>query len=170
MAPSLTNWPITNPDPGPAGAGPKATPSTQSLSFAQIPGKPPWCSVPPVRCRRCKTMPWSEAKKRTDRLNVYLMTKARSSNELSYLASPVTGGGVTVPRFQQLFCWPSSRATSTRRTGPTSWNILALQNQRRWLKMARRWKPSKKLGRTDCAGQRVCRVENSCRFWALQIA
>jgi hypothetical protein len=31
------------------------------------------------------------------------MLKARSSNEISYLSSPVTGGGVIVGRFQQLF-------------------------------------------------------------------
>ena len=31
------------------------------------------------------------------------MLKARSSNEVRYLSSPVTGGGVIVERFQQLF-------------------------------------------------------------------
>ena len=45
----------------------------------------------------------SKAKKRTDKLNTHLMLKARSSNDISALASPVTGGGVTVGRFHQLF-------------------------------------------------------------------
>ena len=45
----------------------------------------------------------TKAKKHTDKLNNHLMLKARSSNEISYLSSPVTGGGVIVGRFQQLF-------------------------------------------------------------------
>ncbi len=44
-----------------------------------------------------------KARKHTDRLNVHLAEKARASGDISYLASPVTGGGVTVGRFQQLF-------------------------------------------------------------------
>ena len=35
----------------------------------------------------------SKAKKHTDKLNTHLMLKARSSNDISFLASPVTGGG-----------------------------------------------------------------------------
>lgn len=45
----------------------------------------------------------AKAKKLTDKLNADLMIRARSSSEISYLASPVTGGGVTVGRFPQLF-------------------------------------------------------------------
>jgi SAM-dependent methyltransferase len=45
----------------------------------------------------------AKAKKTCERINNHLMLKARASNELGYLASPVTGGGVSVPRFQQLF-------------------------------------------------------------------
>ena len=45
----------------------------------------------------------TKAKKHTDKLNTHLMLKARSSNDITYLASPVTGGGVIVGRFQQLF-------------------------------------------------------------------
>lgn len=44
-----------------------------------------------------------KAKKQTDKLNATLCQKARGSNDISYLASPVTGGGMTVNRFQQLF-------------------------------------------------------------------
>lgn len=45
----------------------------------------------------------AKAKKQTDKLNAYLCQKARGSNDIGYLASPVTGGGYPVGRFQQLF-------------------------------------------------------------------
>jgi SAM-dependent methyltransferase len=45
----------------------------------------------------------SKAKLRTDKLNTHLIDKSRGSNEFLYLASPVTGGGISVGRFQQLF-------------------------------------------------------------------
>jgi hypothetical protein len=45
----------------------------------------------------------NKAKKHTDMLNNHLIHKARCSNEINFLASPVTGGGVMVGRFQQLF-------------------------------------------------------------------
>lgn len=45
----------------------------------------------------------AKAKKHTEKLNALLMNKARGSNDISYLASPVTGGGIAVNRFQQLF-------------------------------------------------------------------
>lgn len=44
-----------------------------------------------------------KAKKQTDKLNTHLCQKARGSNDISYLASPVTGGGIAVDRFQQMF-------------------------------------------------------------------
>jgi hypothetical protein len=43
------------------------------------------------------------AQEYTSKLNTHLMLKARSSNDISVLASPVTGGGVAVGRVQQLF-------------------------------------------------------------------
>lgn len=45
----------------------------------------------------------SQAKKQTDKLNTYLIDKAIGNSEINNLASPVTGGGVDVSRFQQLF-------------------------------------------------------------------
>ena len=45
----------------------------------------------------------TKAKKHTDALNRHLMLKAQSSNDITFLVSPVTGGGVTVGRFLQLF-------------------------------------------------------------------
>jgi Predicted methyltransferase regulatory domain/Methyltransferase domain len=43
------------------------------------------------------------AKPKTLALNSYLQERAVRSDEISFLASPVTGGGVVVPRFHQLF-------------------------------------------------------------------
>lgn len=44
-----------------------------------------------------------KVKKNTDRLNRYMLSKAYGSGDIAYLASPVTGGGVAVGRFHQLF-------------------------------------------------------------------
>lgn len=45
----------------------------------------------------------SEADAASGKLNVHLIGKARGSGDISYLASPVTGGGIMVNRFEQLF-------------------------------------------------------------------
>jgi len=44
-----------------------------------------------------------ESKARVDRLNAYLLEKARSGAEIHHLASAVTGGGVLASRFGQLY-------------------------------------------------------------------
>lgn len=72
----------------------------------------------------------ASAKSHTDRLNAYLIEKARSSGDINYLASPVTGGGINVPRFQQLFI----RALRQGKTAPeqwaeSTWRLLAAQNE-----------------------------------------
>ena len=70
-------------------------------------------------------------KKRTERLNTHLMMKARSSNELNYLASPVTGGGIAVPRFQQLFLLARQQGHKQPQDwAGYVWSVLAMQNQR----------------------------------------
>jgi len=72
-----------------------------------------------------------KARKRTDRLNTYLMTKARSSSELSYLASPVSGGGVTVSRFHQLFLLARSQGHKQPADwAQYVWQLLDMQGQR----------------------------------------
>jgi SAM-dependent methyltransferase len=45
----------------------------------------------------------AKAKQSTHKLNLHLIDKARSSSDINSLASPVTGGGIAVERFQQLF-------------------------------------------------------------------
>ena len=72
-----------------------------------------------------------KARKQTDRLNAALMDKARGSNDIGYLASPLTGGGVAVGRFQQLFLL----ALRQGRTQPDEWvqfvwELLAIQGQK----------------------------------------
>lgn len=44
-----------------------------------------------------------KARKHTDKINAYIVAKARGSSDISYLASPVIGGGMAVGRFEQLF-------------------------------------------------------------------
>lgn len=73
----------------------------------------------------------NKARKHTDKLNAYLISKARGSSDISYLASPVTGGGVTVGRFQQLFLL----ATGQGKKQPADWaqfvwQLLANQGQK----------------------------------------
>ena len=73
----------------------------------------------------------SKAKKHTAKLNTHLVHKARSGNDISFLASPVTGGGVIVGRFQQLFLL----ALEQGKKKPEEWagfvaEILAAQGQK----------------------------------------
>ena len=73
----------------------------------------------------------SKAKKHTDKLNTHLMLKARSSNDIGYLASTVTGGGVIANRFEQLFVL----AMHQGKKKPEEWaafvaQILASQGQK----------------------------------------
>lgn len=53
-----------------------------------------------------------------------------SSNDISYLASPVTGAGVIVGRFQQLFLLALQQGKKTRRLGGVRRKILVAQGQK----------------------------------------
>lgn len=71
------------------------------------------------------------ARAATDALNVRLWHKARYSADVGYLASPVTGGAVTVGRFEQLFLL----ARHAGLAGPAEWAryasaLLDAQGQR----------------------------------------
>ena len=73
----------------------------------------------------------AKAKKSADRLNQHLMGKARMSNDLAYLASAVTGGGITVPRIHQLFALAAILGHKQPQDwAQYVWGILALQGQR----------------------------------------
>ncbi|HBN16011.1 MAG TPA: methyltransferase [Pseudohongiella sp.] len=72
-----------------------------------------------------------KAKKHTDRINARLRSNAHGSNDILFLASPVTGGGIMVPRFNQIFL----SAISEGQKQPTdwakyAWQVVSSQNQR----------------------------------------
>ena len=71
------------------------------------------------------------ATQQTQNLNRYLYNKARNNSELNYLASPVTGGGIVVPRFHQLFLLAMTEGkTTANEMAETIWALLKLQGQR----------------------------------------
>jgi hypothetical protein len=73
----------------------------------------------------------AKSKKHTDRLNAHVISKSRSSNELLHLASPVTGGGLAVSRFQQLFMNAIAQGKKTPQEWANfAWQILDAQGQR----------------------------------------
>jgi hypothetical protein len=72
----------------------------------------------------------AKAKLSCERINQHLIMKARASGELNYLASPVTGGGVSVSRFNQLFLLAKQRGhTQPADCAQFVWTILADQGQ-----------------------------------------
>ena len=73
----------------------------------------------------------AKAKKQADKLNQHLMHKSRGSNDIGYLASPVTGGGVTVNRFQQLFLLAQNQGKKQPADWAQAvWQLLLAQNQK----------------------------------------
>ena len=72
-----------------------------------------------------------KAKKCCDKLNTHLMNLSRSSNDMAYLASPVSGGGVSVSRFQQMFLLARTQGHKQPADwAQFTWHILAAQGQR----------------------------------------
>jgi hypothetical protein len=72
-----------------------------------------------------------KSKKHTDKLNTFLINKARGSGDINYLASPVTGGGITVGRFQQLFLLAKSQGKKQpAEWAQFVWQVLNQQGQR----------------------------------------
>lgn len=71
----------------------------------------------------------AQARKRTERLNAYLMDKARSSDNISFLASPVTGGGVALRHIEQLFLLAASQGQKPTEWAHCVWQLLASQGQ-----------------------------------------
>ncbi len=73
----------------------------------------------------------AKARKNTDNLNKFLIQKARGTGDISFLASPVTGGGVSVGRFQQLFLLAMSEGK--KQPGEWAqfvWHLLNIQGQK----------------------------------------
>lgn len=72
----------------------------------------------------------SNAKNTTGRLNSYIIQKSRSNADICYLASPVTGGGLIVNRFHQLFILARSQGRKTPEEWVQFvWQILSSQGQ-----------------------------------------
>jgi len=72
----------------------------------------------------------AEAEPRCARLNAHLIERARISNDVTCLASPVIGGGVGVGRFDQMFL--GARAKGLKKPADwasDAWSTLAQQNQ-----------------------------------------
>ncbi len=73
----------------------------------------------------------AKAAKTSKAINTHLMHKARGSNDVGYLASPVTGGGVPVNRFQQLFLLSMQQGKKQPADwAKDTWAILSAQGQR----------------------------------------
>jgi hypothetical protein len=72
-----------------------------------------------------------EAKGYSQKLNQALMIQSRATNDLSYLASPVTGGGIPVGRFQQLFLFALIHQGRKQQSEWVTliWELLAEQGQ-----------------------------------------
>jgi SAM-dependent methyltransferase len=73
----------------------------------------------------------AKAKKHTEKLNAHLIHKSRSSNEINYLCSPVTGGGIALNRFQQLFLLAIQQGHKQPAEWAASvWTVLSAQAQK----------------------------------------
>lgn len=73
----------------------------------------------------------AKVKKHTQKLNMHLCDKARGSSDISFLASPVTGGGIGVGRFQQIFLLALSQGHKRPEDWANYvWQILRVQGQK----------------------------------------
>ena len=64
-------------------------------------------------------------------LNAFLLDKAKYSNDLGYLASPVTGGGVNASRVEMLFLLAITEgAAEPKSWAESAWRVLASQGHR----------------------------------------
>lgn len=65
------------------------------------------------------------------KLNAWIMRHSRSNQDIIYLASPVTGGGVPINRFSQLFVLGTQAGIKhPLELAQFTWNILSAQNQK----------------------------------------
>ena len=72
----------------------------------------------------------ANARTSCDKLNLRLIDMARGSGDINYLASPVTGAGIPVNRFQQLFLLAMRQGKEQPADWAAfTWQILASQNQ-----------------------------------------
>lgn len=73
----------------------------------------------------------SAARKTTDRLNAEIIQRAPATVDLTYLASPLTGGATNVSRFQQLFLLAIKAGHKTpEKWADMAWQTMFGNNQR----------------------------------------
>lgn len=73
----------------------------------------------------------SKAKKHTDKINQHILNKARSGGDIGYLASPVTGGGILLSRFFQLFLLAQAGGKKQpSEWAEYAWKLLSMQGQK----------------------------------------
>jgi hypothetical protein len=78
-----------------------------------------------------RTEDTARARTTASRANSWLLNQARGRGEVAYLASPLTGGGISVGRFQQLFLLARMQgATEPPQWAREAWTILSRQGQR----------------------------------------
>jgi hypothetical protein len=71
------------------------------------------------------------ARRKTEKLNRHVCKLALAAGGISYLASPVTGGGVQVDRFQQIFLHSMHEGrSSSEEWAQYAWQLLSAQDQR----------------------------------------
>lgn len=71
-----------------------------------------------------------KAKVQTDKINRHLMNKARSSGDITAVASPVTGGGLSIGRFDQLFLLAFTLGKkSPEEWAQFVWQIMSVQGE-----------------------------------------
>ena len=67
---------------------------------------------------------------RCKRLNAHFIERARIGGDITYLASPVIGGGVQVGRFEQMFLGAKAKGLKTPdEWAKDAWQVLSRQNQ-----------------------------------------
>lgn len=72
----------------------------------------------------------TKAKARTQALNKAISRRSLSVGDIAYFSSPVTGGGVSAPRFQQLFWLSKQNGGKTPADwAQFTWSLLQSQNQ-----------------------------------------
>ena len=72
-----------------------------------------------------------KVRKSTDDLNRHIMRRARGADDISHLASPVTGGGIQVGRFNQLFLLAILEGrTTTDAWASFAWQSLSVLGQK----------------------------------------
>lgn len=72
-----------------------------------------------------------KAKKSTKKINLFLMNKARDNGNVNYLVSPVSGGGIIISRFGQLFLLASLKGLKTaEEKARFVWDILSQKGQK----------------------------------------